>query len=104
MPHTYAILDVSPVVYATVRDALSAAGYQHAFHQTNEGEVIDMHGIAIAANPKLIQTDPCVDTLITALRAIIACESRFSLDPLEHAQLAVEHCQATARTALERLP
>lgn len=47
MTHTYAILDVSPAVYAEIREKLRAAGYQHAFHHDREGEVIDMHGIAL---------------------------------------------------------
>lgn len=45
--HTYAILDVSPAVYAEIREKLKAAGYDHAFHEDDAREVIDMHGIAL---------------------------------------------------------
>jgi len=48
--HTYAILDVSPELYTEVREKLEAAGYQHAFHDREDGgPVIDMHGIALRA-------------------------------------------------------
>jgi hypothetical protein len=48
--YTYAILEVSPAVYAEIADKLKAADYNHAFHCDNDegkGEVIDMHGIAL---------------------------------------------------------
>ncbi|MDP3717116.1 MAG: hypothetical protein Q8T13_05020 [Acidobacteriota bacterium] len=45
--HTYAVLDVPRSVYGAVRALLGAAGYDHAFQQDREGEVIDMHGIAL---------------------------------------------------------
>lgn len=45
--HTYAVLDVSPAAYGEIRAKLEAADYQHAFHQTDAGMVIDMHGIAL---------------------------------------------------------
>lgn len=51
MSHTYAILEVSPVAYADIRARLDASGYGQAFHQDDEhGEVIDMHGIALAVD------------------------------------------------------
>lgn len=46
--HTYAVLEVSPAVYREIRESLETAWYQHAFHQGDEGEVIDMHGIALS--------------------------------------------------------
>ncbi len=48
--HTYAVLDVSPAAYQEIRGKLDAAGYSHAFHDSegdNGSEVIDMHGIAL---------------------------------------------------------
>lgn len=52
MTYTYAILDVSPEFYREVRELLKAAGYEHAFNDAgHDGEVIDMHGIAIRADP-----------------------------------------------------
>lgn len=45
--HTYALLEVSPAVYAEIREKLQAAGYDHAFHRDGDRDVIDMHGIAL---------------------------------------------------------
>jgi len=45
--HTYAVLEVPRTVYAAVRALLARAGYDHAFHSNVDGEVIDMHGIAL---------------------------------------------------------
>ena len=50
--YTYAVLPVSPDVYREIRERLEAAGYEHAFHQGGDGEVIDMHGIALRSIPK----------------------------------------------------
>lgn len=47
--HTYAVLDLPRTVYAAVRALLAQADYQHAFHAEPDGEVIDMHGIALRA-------------------------------------------------------
>lgn len=50
--HTYAVLDISKEAYQEIRRLLEEAGYSHAFHKDDERpEVIDMHGIAIAAKP-----------------------------------------------------
>ena len=45
--HTYAILEVSPAAYQEIRAKLEAAGHEQAFHDEDDGEVIDMHGIAL---------------------------------------------------------
>jgi hypothetical protein len=51
--HTYAILEVCRGTFQEVRRKLEAVGYQHAFHEGSEhGEVIDMHGIALAAEER----------------------------------------------------
>jgi hypothetical protein len=47
MTYTYAILDIPATAYAAVRALLKAADYGHAFHAETDGEVIDMHGIAL---------------------------------------------------------
>lgn len=47
MTRTYAILEVSPEAYQEIREKLAAAGYEDQFH----GNVIDMHGIAVKAEP-----------------------------------------------------
>ena len=50
MTHTYAILHVSHRTYQEIRECLSHAGYEDQFYVDREwGEVIDMHGIALAA-------------------------------------------------------
>lgn len=45
--HTYSILEVSAAAYAEIRAKLEEAGYAHAFHDERDGEVVDMHGIAL---------------------------------------------------------
>ena len=47
--YTYAILEVSRVVYDEVRLKLVAAGYESSIDRDSDGEVIDMHGIALRA-------------------------------------------------------
>jgi hypothetical protein len=49
--YTYAILDVSPRTYAEIRAKLLAVGYHEQFDEDSDGEVIDMRGIALRANP-----------------------------------------------------
>lgn len=49
MSHTYATLPVSAATYAEIREKLSAAGYDHAFHDDDGREVIDMSGIGLHA-------------------------------------------------------
>ena len=51
MTHTYAILKISPAAYQEIRSKLEAAGYSDQFHGEDNGERIDMHGIAIQAEP-----------------------------------------------------
>jgi hypothetical protein len=66
MTHTYAILDVPRAVYAAVRALLDAASYQHAFHADKDGEVIDMHGIALRSKAGSAGTDITVSTLLSS--------------------------------------
>lgn len=66
MTYTYAILDVPRTVYAAVRALLDAASYSHAFHADTDGEVIDMHGIALRAKSGPTGTDITVSTLLSA--------------------------------------
>jgi hypothetical protein len=47
--YTYAVLPISPEAYQEIRGKLLAAGYSHAFNKSGNGEVIDMHGIAVMA-------------------------------------------------------
>lgn len=46
--YTYAVLEISQAAYDEIAQKLRAAQYDHAFHH-DEGEVIDMHGIALRA-------------------------------------------------------
>ena len=57
MTHTYAILEISSGAYAEIKQKLSDAGYQHAFHD----DVIDMHGIAVQAEAPAVV--PAIDPL-----------------------------------------
>ncbi len=45
--HTYAVLQISPAAYREIRTALATAGYEDQFHERRNGEIIDMHGIAL---------------------------------------------------------
>lgn len=78
MTHTYSVVEVPRSVYMAVRALLSAAGYDHAFHQhvhevtrggVKEGEllyeVIDMHGIALQSKGGQSGTDISVSTLVS---------------------------------------
>lgn len=47
MTHTYVFLEVSKSAYDEIKAKLEKADYQHAFHEEEEGVVIDMHGIAL---------------------------------------------------------
>lgn len=64
--HTYAVLDVPRAVYAAVRALLEAADYRHAFHAEPDGEVIDMHGIALRSKGGSADTDITVSTLLSS--------------------------------------
>lgn len=66
MTYTYTILEVPRAVHAAVRALLDVAGYQHAFHASDEGEVIDMHGIALRAKDGSSGTDITVGTLLSS--------------------------------------
>lgn len=47
MTYTYALLEVSEAAYEEVAKKLREGGYDEAFHEQEEGVVIDMHGIAL---------------------------------------------------------
>ena len=66
MTYTYTILDVPGTVYAAVRNLIKAADYHHAFHAEPDGEVIDMHGIALRARSgSRTETDITVSSLLS---------------------------------------
>lgn len=66
MTYTYAVLEVPGAVFAAVRALLKRAEYEHAFHRETDGEVIDMHGIALQAKPGTTATDITVSTLLSS--------------------------------------
>lgn len=66
MTHTFAVLDVPGAVYAAVRALLKQADYQHAFIDRKEGEVIDMHGIALRSKDGPARHDISVSTLLSS--------------------------------------
>lgn len=56
---TYVLLDVSRATYEEVRAKLELAGYGHVFIDDAGGQRIDMHGIALRANPhEKLDADP----------------------------------------------
>jgi len=62
------ILDVPHTVYTAIRALLERADYHQAFHRDNDGEVIDMHGIALRAqqDPVRTGTEITIGTLISS--------------------------------------
>lgn len=64
--HTYAVLDVPPVVYAAVRALFLAAGYGHAVHAESDGELLDMHGVALRSRGGTSATDITVGSLLSS--------------------------------------
>jgi len=48
--YTYAILEVSERTYGEVRRLLEQAGHRQAIHQASDGEVLDMHGLALQSS------------------------------------------------------
>ena len=67
MTYTYAVLDVPAAVYAAIRALLERADYGQAFHADADGEVIDMHGIALrASGGGKTETDITVSTLLSS--------------------------------------
>lgn len=47
--YTYAVLEISAAAFAEIHGKLAAAGYQHAFDESDGRALIDMHGIALMA-------------------------------------------------------
>lgn len=45
--YTYALLEVSPAAYDEIKRLLDAAGHKDQFHDTHNGVVIDMYGLAL---------------------------------------------------------
>lgn len=66
MTHSYAVLEVPRAVYAAVRALLDAASYQHAFHAGHDGELIDMHGIALRSKDGPACADITISTLLSS--------------------------------------
>lgn len=59
--HTYAVLEVQPVVYMAVRALLARAGYEHTFIDDGaDGEVIDMHGIGLKSTAPLNKAETSI--------------------------------------------
>lgn len=46
MTYTYVVLEISDAAYREIKQKLTDAGYEHAFHD----DVIDMHGIAVQSD------------------------------------------------------
>ncbi len=60
--HTFALLELSGPAFEEVKGKLTAAGYGHAFTEVDGKPVIDMHGIAVVAEPPGIES-PAVKAL-----------------------------------------
>jgi hypothetical protein len=49
MTYTFVVLKLSQAAFQEVRDKMVAAGYEHALDRNGDGELVDMHGIAVQA-------------------------------------------------------
>lgn len=104
MTHTYAVLDVPHAVYAAVRALLAAADYSHAFHAETDGEVIDMHGIALRSKGGRNVTDIAVSTLLSSRtkegRVEIAMNGELTQMDLAKAREVVQMLQGAIEAAV----
>ena len=102
MTRTYALLEVSPEVYAEVSSKLEAAGYGHAFHESDGRVVVDMDGIALApVEPEKF------DDLALESRAQVVYEREVSVVPVDEAREAVGAAIGSAyprRDLIDRVP
>lgn len=55
MSHTYAILEVSPMVYGAIKEKLVGAGYEHAIDSDG---VIDLQGLGLKENDCITSDSP----------------------------------------------
>lgn len=55
MTYTYALLEVSPLVYGAIKEKLVAAGYEHAIDSDG---VIDLHGLGLKENNCITSDSP----------------------------------------------
>jgi hypothetical protein len=55
MTHTYAILEVSPLVYDAIKEKLRVAGQEHAID--GQDGVIDLHGLALKREESSVEAD-----------------------------------------------
>jgi hypothetical protein len=95
--HTYAVLKVDITTYMAVRTLLEAAGYEHVFHGGNsrgEGEVIDMHGIALGTRG---QCDRCEEPAAVVVQDI-AFDQQEKLIPIGVARAGCSQHPVEART------
>lgn len=104
MSHTYAVLEVPNAVYAAVRALLERADYAHAFHSGKDGEVIDMHGIALKSRGGENRTDITVSTLLSSRtkegRIELAMNGELTQMNLDKAREVVEMFQQAIEAAM----
>jgi hypothetical protein len=50
--YTFTILDVSKETFEEISKKLFDANYLHSFHEVNNQQIVDMHGIAIRQENK----------------------------------------------------
>jgi hypothetical protein len=104
MTRTYAIVDVPRAVYAAVRALLKAAEHEHAFHAKDDGEVIDMHGIALRSKGGPVNTDITVSTLLSSTtkqgRIELSMNGEFTQMDLDKAREIVGMLQQAIEAAI----
>lgn len=84
--HTFAILALSEEAFNEIRGKMETAGYADQFHKiSGHGLVIDMAGIAVAADPG--RCDRCEATLVVCAH----CGVKWCLDH-QHNPLVCPGC------------
>jgi hypothetical protein len=79
--HSYAVLVVSQSTYDEILAKLTAAGYHtDAPKSTNHGNVIDMHGLALAPPPVVPRARPTVGGKCTVPECVFGVDSVFPVD------------------------
>ncbi len=71
--HNYAILRISPAAYDEIRAKLEATGYADQFDKDMDGETIDMHGLALQAEPRTPHSER-IDELLAEMPPGRSCE------------------------------
>ena len=99
--HTYTVLPISRVAYRELRARLEASGYHHAIHTDADGEVIDLHGVAVQAIEPKAAVDATTDDGDTTTIEVASLLSRRTRAGIVELALHGERTQMDVRKARE---